>query len=130
MTGIVDTDTDTDGDAQPVDLAVMRETVEQLLNPDAQPDVMPPSAAELAALTMLLRGYLQLMVPEVARKAGRLPKASIPRYCAEACIGEARGKLRADPGPGLGGALAYARRLARVLGALCDHYEKTGGSPS
>ncbi|MFG3034594.1 DUF6415 family natural product biosynthesis protein [Streptomyces sp. NPDC048253] len=45
----------------------------------------------------------------------------------QACVGEARGKLRAEPGHGPGGTLGYAQRLARVLNALCDHYEKIGG---
>ncbi|MGW0632097.1 DUF6415 family natural product biosynthesis protein [Streptomyces sp. NPDC002758] len=53
----------------------------------------------------------------------RLGKDSIPRYCALACLGEARGKLRAQPSPVPGGDLAYARRLARALNALCDHFE-------
>ncbi|MER5914552.1 DUF6415 family natural product biosynthesis protein [Streptomyces sp. NPDC001982] len=53
----------------------------------------------------------------------RLQKGSIPRYCALTCLGEARGKLKAEPNPAPGGDLAYARRLARALNALCDHFD-------
>ncbi|MFF7130695.1 DUF6415 family natural product biosynthesis protein, partial [Streptomyces sp. NPDC008240] len=81
---------------------------------------------EVATLISALCGHLQLMIPEVDAVARRQPADDIPRYCALACIGEAKGKLGAEPRPGYGGAVAYARRLARVLGALCDHYETLG----
>jgi hypothetical protein len=50
-------------------------------------------------------------------------KDDVPRYCALACIGEARGKLRVPARPGEHHALPHARRLSRGLAALCDHYE-------
>ncbi|MFI5798602.1 DUF6415 family natural product biosynthesis protein [Streptomyces sp. NPDC051677] len=111
--------------AGPPDLAVMRETVRILLNPDI--DALPPAADELAALTRTVRGHLAVLIPEVEQAAGRLDKQSVPRYCALACVGEARGKLRAESSVGPGGALGHAQRLARVLNALCDHHEKVGG---
>lgn len=111
----------------PVDVATMRATARLLLGPDDAPDALPALPDEVDTLTATLRGHLELLGPEVEKTAGRLDKESIPRYCALACVGEARGKLRAEPGPGLYGAVAYARRLARVLNALCDHYEKLGG---
>lgn len=108
----------------PVDVATMRETANILLDPDACPDgALPPAADELDTLTRILRGHLELLAPEVEKAAGRLDKESIPRFCALACVGEARGKLRAEPGRGPHGPVAYARRLARVLNALCDHHE-------
>lgn len=107
----------------PADILLMRETAEILLGPDAAPDVLPPSADELDTLTRTLRGHLELLAPEVEQTASRLDQESIPRYCARACVVEVRGKLRAQPGPGLSGAAAYARRLARALNALCNHYE-------
>lgn len=107
----------------PPDITGMRATVARLIGPDDAPDALPPAADEVAILTSTLRGHLQLMIPEVDAAARRLPENDIPRYCALACIGEARGKLSAQARPGYGGAVAYARRLARVLGALCDHYE-------
>jgi hypothetical protein len=106
----------------------MREIVNRLLDPDSGPEVRPPAAEELDTLTLQLRGHLDLLMPEVERKALRLSKESIPRYCVLACLGEARGKLGEQPGPGSYGALVHARRLARVLNALCDHHETlTGG---
>ncbi|MFM9796507.1 DUF6415 family natural product biosynthesis protein [Streptomyces turgidiscabies] len=109
-------------DVQP-DIKEMRASTALLLGPDGGPDVLPPAADKLATLTVALRGHLELLAPEVERAAGRLDKESIPRYCAIACVGEARGKLRSAPCPGPGGDAAYARRLARVLNALCDHWE-------
>jgi hypothetical protein len=108
----------------PPDIATMRGAVNRLLDPDAVPEALPPAPGELETLTIQLRGHLDLLMPEVEQAAKRLPKDDIPRYCALACLGEARGKLRAEPSPTPHGPLAYARRLARVLNALCDHYEQ------
>ncbi|MEV2195527.1 DUF6415 family natural product biosynthesis protein [Streptomyces phaeochromogenes] len=113
----------------PTDLSLMRETAQILLGPDAAPDVLPPSTDELDTLTRTLRGHVELLAPEVEQVARRLDKESIPRYCALACVEEVRGKLGAQPRPGLGGAAAYARRLARVLIALCDHHDNLPGEP-
>lgn len=77
----------------------------------------------------LLRGSIQLMIPEVEAIAARQDKEAIPRYCALACVGEARMKLGLQA-TGLSGEAAYARRLGRVLNALCDHYENLGGQHS
>ena len=117
-------------DQAPPDVEVMRESACLLLGPDGAPDVLPPAPAGLDSLTTTLRGHLVLLAPEVEQVAARLHKDSIPRYCALACVGEARGKLRAEAGPGLHGAVAYARRLARCLNALCDHYDKLSGAAS
>lgn len=51
-------------------------------------------------------------------------------HCALACIGEARGKLSVQPRPEYGSTAAHARRLARVLNALADHYERLNESTS
>jgi hypothetical protein len=83
----------------------------------------PPDADRLETLTLQIRGHIELLVPDVQAIADRLPQDNIPRFCALACIGEARGKLRIEGRPGLAAGLAHARRLARVLNALCDHYE-------
>ena len=109
------------------DITVMRETVQILLDPDAV--ALPPTADELETLTQMIRGHLELLIPEVEQSARRLKRDSIPRYCALACVGEARGKLRAEPIRGFGEEVGYARRLARTLNALCDHYENLGARP-
>ena len=119
--------TSEDRDSRPPDIETMRTTAARLLGPDGAPEHLPPAVDELDMLTRLLRGQLELLAPEVEGIANRLAKDSIPRYCALACVGEARGKLRAEPGPGPHGPVAYARRLARVLNALCDHHESLGG---
>ncbi|MER5912298.1 DUF6415 family natural product biosynthesis protein [Streptomyces sp. NPDC001982] len=117
-----------EGDTQTPDIETMRETVDRLLDPDAVPETLPPTDAELATLTSLLRGHLELLMPEVEQAALKLSKSSIPRYCALACLGEARQKLAAQPSPAPGGDVAYARRLARALNALCDDFEKLGSA--
>lgn len=109
-------------DTAPPDIAAMRAAVAELLGPDDGPDVFPPAAGELDDLTLQIRGHMELLVPEVEQAAARLPKDDIPRFCALACVGEARRKLSEDPRPGLSAAVAHARRLARSLRALVDHY--------
>ncbi|MEU5339353.1 DUF6415 family natural product biosynthesis protein [Streptomyces sp. NPDC020766] len=115
-------------DQAPPDIMTMRETADRLLDPDAAADALPLAAAELDTLTRTMRGQLELLIPEIEHAAGPRPK-DVAQYCALACVGEARGKLRVEPRPGLDGAAAYARRLARVLNALCDHYERLGSRP-
>lgn len=103
------------------DIEAMRTVVRPLLAEDA----IQPDADSVAALTAALRGHMELLIPKVEQAAGRLSKDDIPRYCALACVGEARGKLRAAPG--LAGGIVYARKLARSLTALCDHWETLHG---
>src|SRR4051794_18220636 len=107
----------------PPDIATMRDSARVLLVENAEP--LPLD--ELDTLTRTLRGHIRLLLPEVASAAWREPKDSIPRYCALACIGEARNKLRlGDDGPPPI-RVSVARKLARVLNALCDHYENLAG---
>lgn len=113
----------------PPDIATMRQIVNRLLDPDAAPEALPPAASELDTLTRTMRGQLELLIPDIERMVGGRPK-NVPQYCALACVGEARGKLGIEPRPGLSGAVAYARRLARVLNALCDHYERLSDEQS
>ncbi len=80
---------------------------------------------EVNEATIALRSHIELLAPEVEQAAGELSEDAPTRAAALACVGEARGKLRAPEltFAGLGGGVMYARRLARVLAALCDHYE-------
>ncbi|WP_330301585.1 MULTISPECIES: DUF6415 family natural product biosynthesis protein [unclassified Streptomyces] len=107
----------------PPDIATMRECARHLLAGGTK----EPAADELETLTLQLRGHIELLIPEVQTKADRMPEDDIPRYCALACIGEARGKLKVHPRPGRAPGLAHARRLARVVNALCDHHENLIG---
>ncbi|MER5220846.1 DUF6415 family natural product biosynthesis protein [Streptomyces flaveus] len=110
-------------DQRPLDIDVMRACARRLLAEDAE----LPTPDELETLTLQLRGHINLLMPEVEQVASRLPYDDIPRYCALACIGEARKKLSLEPSPGLHGGIAFARRLSRVVHALCDHLENLGG---
>ncbi|MFI8537505.1 DUF6415 family natural product biosynthesis protein [Streptomyces aquilus] len=107
----------------PPDIATMRSVVNRLLDSDAVADVLPSAPGELQTLTLQLRGHLELLLPEIEEKAVRLPRQSIPRYLALACVDEAREKLHAEPTPRFGGPVGHARRLARTLNAAADHYE-------
>lgn len=113
-------------DNRPPDIETMRESARRLLTADA----IQPGPDELDTLTLTLRGHMELLAPEVEAVAGREPRDSIPRYCALACVGEARGKLRAGQGAGADGGVAYARKLARSLNALCDHWENLASTHS
>ncbi|MEU6318116.1 DUF6415 family natural product biosynthesis protein [Streptomyces sp. NPDC047009] len=120
MTGPVETESGT----QPLDIATMRQTIGRLL----PPDVEPLDTSEVDTLTALLRGHMELVIPAVHAVVQTLPKDDVPRYCALACIDEARGRLgRVAAGPARHDRLVYARRLARSLNALCDHYEALTG---
>ncbi|MFF3511516.1 DUF6415 family natural product biosynthesis protein [Streptomyces sp. NPDC002573] len=110
---------------RPPDIATMRETISRLL----PPDVEPLDEAEVERLIGLLRGHLALMIEEVHQAAISQPKDDIPRYVALACLDEARGRLeRTATGLGRYEAIRHARRLARSLNALCDHYEALTGA--
>ncbi len=113
-------------DQSPPDIATMRAVVDEFLHPDAAPEALLSAPADLETLTRQLRGHIALLLPEVEQVAKRLPSGSIPRYCLLACAGEARGRLRETPSPRFNGPVGHARRLARSLDALCDHYEHVG----
>lgn len=115
------------GQGELPNLAAMRKTVTILLDPHAVPDGLPSSDSEIETLTRTVRGQLELLIPEIETAARKLDKESIPRYCALACVGDARGRLQAEPSRRYGGAAGHARRLARALNALCDHYEQMSG---
>lgn len=112
----------------PVDTATMRDTVNRLLDPDAVPEALPPTGDELHPLTETVRGHIELLAPEVEAAAQKLKPDSIHRYTVLGCVWEARSRLETQPSLRFGGAPGYARRLARALNALCDHYETLNGT--
>ncbi|MCX4813674.1 DUF6415 family natural product biosynthesis protein [Streptomyces sp. NBC_01239] len=118
-----DAGTDDKPEHAPIDLATMRASTALLIGPDDAPEALPPTGDELDTLTLRIRGQMELILPEVEVLAEKAPRKSVVQYCAFACIGEARRKLTATAAANRGGAVAYARRLARSLNALCDHYE-------
>ncbi|MGW0600240.1 DUF6415 family natural product biosynthesis protein [Streptomyces sp. NPDC002776] len=105
----------------PVDALTMRASVAEVLPPDVTPT--DRSAPEM--LTGMLRGHLQLIIPDVEQAAERLPNDDIPRYCALVSVREARTKLNTGPGVLPHDAVAYVRRLGRSLLALCDLYDSS-----
>ncbi|XUL89723.1 DUF6415 family natural product biosynthesis protein [Streptomyces galilaeus] len=107
----------------PPDVNTMRASARPLLAEHAE----PPAADELATAISALRGHLEVLIPDVGQLAGRQPKNDIPRACALACCGEARMRLRLGDGETPAVRTAAARRLARSVMALCDHYENLGG---
>lgn len=109
--------------APPLDIDTMRHTISQLMDPNVQ----LPVGEALDLVQQTLRGHMQLLIPEVEHLAWQRDKEDVPRYCALACVGEARGKLRTPAKPGEYGALTHTRRLARSLAALCDHHEALTG---
>lgn len=110
-------------DPRPPDVAQMRRSALRLMGPESP----APTPQELDALNTLLRGHLQLLIPEVAGMAIPLPKDDIPRACAMACVGEARMRLRLGwPQDSEAVRLSVARKLARSLNSLCDHWENLG----
>lgn len=79
-------------------------------------------SARKAAITVL-----PLAVATMRDTAQPLLVDGIPRHCAPACVGDARGKLRASPLPRPSGGAAYTRRLAGTLNAVCEHHQKLDG---
>lgn len=103
----------------PPDLATIRATARRLLAGNAKP--IGPD--ELDTLGLTLRGHLQLLVPEIEKLAGKLPKYDIPAACAMAGVHEASMRIRLGPGDNSPVRMSVAMRLARSVNALCDHYE-------
>lgn len=111
-----------DARSAPPDIDTMRVTIGHALAETPQPH-------ELDTLARTLRGHIEVLIPDVEALAARQPKKSVPRACAMACVGEARGKLRIGMGDTDLVRLAVVERLARSTKALCDHYERMGGQP-
>jgi hypothetical protein len=108
-------------DTMPPDIELMRGTVHRALAEHPQPD-------ELDTLGATLRGHIALLIPEVEQLAGKQSRDSALRFCALACLGEARAKLRmGDGAPHLDVRVTVVQKLARVAKALCEHYENLGG---
>ncbi|MET8826508.1 DUF6415 family natural product biosynthesis protein [Streptomyces sp. NPDC004610] len=112
--------------AGPLDIATMREAVQRLLGPAAE----PPGEHDIDTLTLQLRGHIMLVIPEIERLAAPLPPEDIPRACAIEGVAEARRRLDAQPrSTALPAGIAHAQRLARSVRALCDHYETLTATP-
>lgn len=116
----------TEQPAPAVDTETMRDTIQRLLGEHTE----QPDEGELDRLTALLRGHIELLIPEVEHAARPFPADDMPRFCALACVREARAKLHIEPRPQLSSRTAHARRLARVTQALLGHYETLAADDS
>ncbi|MFE9018969.1 DUF6415 family natural product biosynthesis protein [Streptomyces sp. NPDC007808] len=112
--------TEAELDRVPTDITTMRTSARRALTEAHDTN-------DLTTLAHTLRSHMQVLIPEVEAAAGQQPEDSIPRYCALACVGEARRKLRIGNGQTLPARVAVAQKLARCVNALCDHYENLGG---
>ncbi|MVO86088.1 hypothetical protein GPA10_15330 [Streptomyces sp. p1417] len=110
----------------PVDAVMMRRTTSRLLSPGAEVVTDPK---ELNDLTLLLRGHIMLLIPEVEAATAWFPDDDVPATCARACLGEARMKLNVAPPAGPAAGIAHSQKLARVLNALLDHQENLSDAP-
>jgi hypothetical protein len=114
-------------DNRPPDIATMRTAAAELLGEDAP----LPRYEDVQTLTLLYRGNLMLLIPEVEIMTGRFPENDAPARVALAGIAEARRRLDEIPTAtekvGLVSEVKRAQRLARSVLALCDHYENLGG---
>ncbi|MGW6741126.1 DUF6415 family natural product biosynthesis protein [Streptomyces sp. NPDC055025] len=104
--------TDSEAGPRPLDLTTMGDAARRVVGSGARG---PKEGLEAA--TLLMRGYLGLLIPELEGRFGQLGDAA--RGPAEAGIGEARRRLGAGPGPLGPGRHAY--NLARSVIALCTH---------
>jgi len=106
------------------DLVTMRESVDLALI--EMPTRPAPTVQELTALDGALRGHIQLLVPEVEALAG--PRRDADARLALACTGEARRRLSIGTGDTVVLRVSVVQKLARIVRALCAHFEKLGGT--
>jgi hypothetical protein len=108
-----------------LDVTPLRADARRLLAADAE-----LSLDELELVTLRLRGHLALAIPAVEALADLFPEDDVPSACAYSAVMEARTRLGLEPGRSVAGRVAHARRLARSVNALCDHYQNlSGGQP-
>ncbi|WP_256103477.1 DUF6415 family natural product biosynthesis protein [Streptomyces sp. ODS05-4] len=106
------------GGSVPVDVATLRVTAGQALAAGAG-----TPGPGLSDLSDALRGHVQLLVPEVRALARELPAEDAAAQAAKATCDEAWRRLHTPRGFGPDAAWHQARRLARSVQSLCDHYE-------
>ncbi|MEU0967852.1 DUF6415 family natural product biosynthesis protein [Streptomyces sp. NPDC005917] len=116
-------------EALPLDIPTMRATARRLLAADAG----EPAADEVPVLLSTLRGHLELIVPVVERCAAFKPdddqRWMAPVNCAIIAAADTRRAMSAEIHPGADAAVRHARRLARRLNAMCDHFETLISDP-
>lgn len=91
-------------------------------------DEVLPRWEDVQRLAHLYRSHILHLISEVEAGIFRQPPDDVPAAVARACIGEARRRLDEIEAPGLDGETQRARRLARSVVALADHWESLGGA--
>lgn len=103
-------------ETRPLDLATMRETARQVM-------AMGEPGPELEDLTAAMRGFVQLLVPEIRTRIAAKPAGDQPARVAQVGVDEAWRRLHTTPGFGPDAAYRRAQKLALSVFSLCDHYE-------
>jgi len=111
-------------DPRPADVAVMRETARRLLSIGE----VPPLVEDVAELSAMLRGHVELLVPEIEALLPGFPVGDVPAAIARVGAEEASRRLNAPQGPGTDAAYRQAKKLAMSVFSLCDHYENLRGA--
>ncbi|MCZ7462041.1 DUF6415 family natural product biosynthesis protein [Streptomyces sp. WMMC940] len=101
---------------RPPDLATMRETGRLVM-------AMGEPGPELEDLTAEMRGFVQLLVPEIRALIAAKPAGDQPAQVAQVGVDEAWRRLHTTPGFGPDAAYRRAQKLALSVFSLCDHYE-------
>ncbi|GGZ62931.1 hypothetical protein GCM10010387_65380 [Streptomyces inusitatus] len=103
---------------QPLDLPTMQGNARRLLVSGGE---LPEN--ELAALTELLRGHVELLIGEVAQRVERSAPEDPAVLVARVGLNEARRRFITPPGFGPDASYQHARRLARSTFSLTNHYQ-------
>ncbi|MFF8845878.1 DUF6415 family natural product biosynthesis protein [Streptomyces sp. NPDC015127] len=107
------------GDSRPVDLVTIRNTARRVLALGGA----PPLIEDLDKLIGALRGYVQLLVPEIRALIRTAPAGDIPAAVAQVGIDEAWRRLNTGRGFGPDADYRHAKKVALSVRSLCDHYE-------
>ncbi|MFE2375236.1 DUF6415 family natural product biosynthesis protein [Streptomyces sp. NPDC059398] len=108
-------------DPRPVDVETMKTIADRLLAQEST-----RTADDLLTEIMMLRGFLQLLIPAVGELAAVRPVDDVRRAGAQGGLGEARRRLAHTTGHTVPVLLAEAQRLSRSVLALCAHLANLG----
>ncbi|MGW1978602.1 DUF6415 family natural product biosynthesis protein [Streptomyces sp. NPDC001889] len=111
--------------AEEPDIGAMRMMYRRLLSGTDVPSL----PAQLQSLTETLHTYVTELMPRVEVLIRSRPVNDQPALVAQAGLAEATRRVHTPPGFGAAAVYRHAERLARSVGALCDHYENLCHAP-